>query len=155
MIEVPSIMMIIDHLKDHCSFISVGTNDLIQYILAVDRLNEKVAFMYNPGHPAVLRTLDHIIQSCHQHGLEINVCGEMAGDILYAPLLLGMGVHNLSLNPGAYTEIKYLMRSVTSVELKALVREVLENKSSVDTAKKLKKFYFEKLHSILAKKKVR
>lgn len=149
MIETPSIAITLDLIKDHCSFVSIGTNDLIQYILAVDRLNERIASLYDPNHPAIVRILNYIVDECKKYKLEISVCGEMAGDVLYAPMLLGLGVHNLSLHPGAFSEIKYLTRNAYMKELQVLANDVIRLTESAQIGKKLKDYYHDKFHSIL------
>jgi phosphotransferase system enzyme I (PtsI) len=124
MIEIPSAAMIADLLAAEVDFFSVGTNDLIQYTLAIDRQNEHVAYMYEPLDPAVLRLLHRVSDAAHQAKVTLAMCGEMAGDPLYAAILLGMGFQNLSMNVASIPWVKKVVRSVRmqdAVELAALV----------------------------------
>jgi phosphotransferase system enzyme I (PtsI) len=124
MIEIPSAAMISDILAAEVDFFSVGTNDLIQYTLAIDRQNEHVAYMYEPLDPAVLRLLQRVSDAAHQGKITLAMCGEMAGDPLYATILLGMGFQNLSMNVASIPWVKKVVRSVRmqdAVELAALV----------------------------------
>src|SRR5690606_13162505 len=97
MIEIPSAALTADALARHCDFFSIGTNDLIQYLIAIDRVNDRVAHLYEPTHPAVLRVLKEIVNKGHAARLKVSVCGEMAGDPVLAPLLIGLGVDELSM----------------------------------------------------------
>ena len=132
MIETPAAAMISDSLAKHVSFFSLGTNDLIQYTLAVDRVNELVAYLYEPTHPAILRLIKQTIDSGHKHGIWVGVCGEMAGDPVMTPLLLGLGVDELSATPSAVPLIKDSMRKVTMEDAKSLARKALSSESAGD-----------------------
>lgn len=124
MIEIPSAAMISDLLAAEVNFFSVGTNDLIQYTLAIDRQNEHVAYMYEPLDPAVLRLLQRVSDAAHQARITLAMCGEMAGDPVYAAILLGMGFQNLSMNVASIPWVKKVVRSVRmqdAVELASLV----------------------------------
>jgi phosphotransferase system enzyme I (PtsI) len=126
MIEIPSAAMIADLLAREVSFFSVGTNDLIQYTLAIDRQNEHVAYMYEPLDPAVLRLLQRVSEAACRAGITLAMCGEMAGDPLYAAILLGMGFQNLSMNVAAIPWVKKVVRSVRmqdAAELASLVMQ--------------------------------
>jgi len=123
MIEIPSAALSADALAPHVRFFSLGTNDLVQYTLAVDRVNEAVAYLYQPTHPAVLRLIQETVAAGHRHGLWVGVCGEMAADPMLTPLLVGLGVDELSVAPGAVPLVKDAVRSVhyaRSQELAAL-----------------------------------
>jgi len=112
MIEVPAAALIADALARRCAFFSVGTNDLTQYTLAVDRGNERVAQLYDPLHPAVLRLIDTTVQAAERAGIPVSVCGEMAGDALAVPLLVGLGISELSATPSAIPVVKEIVRAL-------------------------------------------
>lgn len=113
MIEVPSAVIISDLLAKEVDFFSVGTNDLIQYSIAIDRSNEQLAFMYQPLHPAILRSLCTIVDSAHTAGIPACICGEMAGDPLFLPVLLGLGFDELSMSSLSIPRVKKILRSIT------------------------------------------
>jgi phosphoenolpyruvate-protein phosphotransferase (PTS system enzyme I) len=125
MVEMPSACMVSDLLAREVDFFSIGTNDLIQYTLAVDRVNEHVAYLYEPLHPALLRLIRMVVQSARAAGIPIAVCGEMAGDPAVAPVLLGLGIDELSMNAVSVPEVKSVVRHSTVSELYQLVEEVL------------------------------
>lgn len=125
MIEIPSAAMTADLLAKKCHFFSIGTNDLIQYLLAIDRVNDRIAHLYEPTHPAVLRTLKTIIDQAHANNLKVSVCGEMAGDPVYLPLLLGLGIDELSMTPPLIPAVKYLLRAIKMEDAKRLVEKAL------------------------------
>jgi phosphotransferase system enzyme I (PtsI) len=132
MIEIPSAAVAADTLARHCKFFSIGTNDLIQYSLAVDRLNEKIAHLYEPTHPAILRLIKMTADAAHKHGIWVGVCGEMAGDPLMTPLLLGLGVDELSATPPSVPQIKYLIRRLKMSEAKELADTALNCESGAE-----------------------
>lgn len=125
MIEVPSAVYLAAALADRVDFLSVGTNDLIQYLLAVDRNNAQVATAYDSLHPAVLNTVRQVIEGAHRQAKPVSVCGEMAGDPTGALLLLGMGVDALSMNLTSLSRIKWVIRSFTQHRARALLDEAL------------------------------
>jgi len=149
MIETPSAALTIDALAKHCNFFSIGTNDLIQYVLAVDRVNDKISHMYQPNHPGVVRMLKQIVDSAHKYGAEISVCGEVAGDPQYAPLLLGLGVDALSVTPGALPEIKYIIRHMKLSEAKKMAKDAIEETDPETILQALREFYLQQVGDIL------
>jgi phosphotransferase system enzyme I (PtsI) len=130
MVEIPSAALTADIIARHVKFFSIGTNDLVQYTLAVDRINERVAYLYQPGHPAVLRLIRETVERGHHAGIWIGLCGEMAADPLMTPLLLGMGLDELSVAPSAVPLIKDAIRSVTIEESNALAKTALKCESA-------------------------
>lgn len=146
MIEVPSAVAMADILARHVDFFSIGTNDLIQYSLAIDRINEHVAYMYQPFHPAILRMIRQVVKAARSAGIPVAVCGEMAGDPLSAFILLGLGVDDLSMSPWSMPVVKNIIRSVSMREAKADLRRILQ----LDTAAKVREFLSGKLEGLLA-----
>ena len=126
MIEIPSAAITADLLAHDCDFFSIGTNDLIQYLLAIDRVNDRIAHLYEPTHPAVIRTLKSIVDQAHSQKIKVSVCGEMAGDAVYAPLLLGLGVDELSMSPPLIPAVKYLIRSMNLSDAQKLAADALK-----------------------------
>ena len=126
MIEVPSAALTADVLARHAAFFSVGTNDLIQYTLAVDRVNPRVAHLYEPTHPAVLRLISRVIQAARGQGIEVAVCGEMSGEPLFSYMLMGLGVRVLSMNTRSIPEVKQVVRAGTMEDAWRLAREIRE-----------------------------
>ncbi len=126
MIETPSAAMIADSLAKRVKFFSIGTNDLIQYALAVDRLNEKIAHLYEPTHPGILRLIKATVDAGQAHGIWTGICGEMAGDLTAVPLLLGLGVSELSVTPSMVPRVKMLIRSMEMSEARELVEFSLD-----------------------------
>jgi phosphotransferase system enzyme I (PtsI) len=145
MIEVPSAAMTSDLLAKEADFFSIGTNDLIQYSLAVDRTNEKVAYLYEPAHPAVLRMVKTIIEAAHLNKIRVGMCGEMASDEIFTLVLLGLGLDEFSMPSLAIPQIKYIIRSVTETECKQIAKEAL----TFSTAKAVESFMQSKLKEIL------
>ncbi|CNI99337.1 fused phosphoenolpyruvate-protein phosphotransferase PtsP/GAF domain [Yersinia mollaretii] len=132
MIEVPAMIFMLPYLKSRVDFISVGTNDLTQYLLAVDRNNTRVASLYDSLHPAVLQVLSHILMQATQSGLQVSLCGEMAGDPMGALLLVGLGYRNLSMNGRSVARIKYLLRNIDLADAQALAERVLTAQMTTD-----------------------
>lgn len=140
MIEIPSAVMIADSLARRASFFSIGTNDLIQYTLAVDRLNERVAHMYEPTHPALLKLIQMTVDAAKRHKIWTGVCGEMAGDPALVPLLIGLGVEELSVAPPMLPQIKHLIRHVKLSEARELADFALEAEASMDVLVRARAF---------------
>ncbi|MEO7558513.1 MAG: putative PEP-binding protein, partial [Gammaproteobacteria bacterium] len=126
MIEVPSAVYQADIIAKRVDFLSVGTNDLTQYLLAVDRNNARVAELYDSLHPAVLQALMQVVAGAHRHHKPVTVCGEMAGDPASAILLLGMGIDSLSMSVVSLPRVKWVMRNFTRVQAQRLLEEVLQ-----------------------------
>jgi len=120
MIETPAAVLIADALARECDFFSIGTNDLIQYTLAVDRGNARIAHLYEPLHPAVLRSVQRVVEAAHEQNIFVSTCGEMAADPISAAVLIGLGVDGLSTSPYVLPEIKTLVRSITFAEAKEI-----------------------------------
>lgn len=131
MIEVPSAVYLARHLAKRVDFLSVGSNDLTQYILAVDRNNPRVANLYDALHPAVLRALIQIVENGHQEGKHVSICGEMAGDPTAVILLLAMGFDSLSMNASSVGRVKWIIRHFTKKKSAKLLHEVLNMESAV------------------------
>jgi phosphotransferase system enzyme I (PtsI) len=125
MIETPSAALMASTLARDVDFFSIGTNDLIQYTLAVDRGNELVSTLYSSADPAVLRLIRTVIQDAHKAQIDLSICGEMASEPEYITLLLGMGVRTISLTPPMIPEIKQIIRSVTMEDCNNVVRKIL------------------------------
>jgi phosphotransferase system enzyme I (PtsI) len=126
MIEVPSAVAVMDFIAKEVDFVSIGTNDLIQYTLAVDRVNENVAYLYDPMNPAVLRFIKCIVDQGHKAGIKVFMCGGMAGDPKYTPIILGMGLDEFSVSPMQIMPVKKVIRSMSFADCKALSDRVLK-----------------------------
>lgn len=144
-IEVPSTVIIADTLARHVDFFSIGTNDLIQYTLAIDRINKEVAYLYEPFHPAILRMIKSVILSAEKNRIPVSLCGEMAGDPLCVPLLIGLGLKKLSMNPRVIPLIKRIIRSISAEELKKDAEKILE----FSTSKQIKTYVTERMKRLL------
>ncbi len=145
MIEVPSAAVLIKDFAEEVDFVSIGTNDLIQYLLAVDRGNEIVSSIYQEFHPSVVRTLNNIIQEGKKAKILVSMCGEMAADPVAVPLLVGFGIKSLSVSSSAIPLIKKVIRSLSYKELQPLVDECLALKTEKEINELLHKFYNSKL----------
>ncbi len=141
MIEVPSAVLIADILAKEVDFFSIGTNDLIQYSLAIDRVNEAVSHLYEPLHPSVLKMIKMIVDAAHNAGIEVGMCGEMAGEPLYVPLLLGMGLDELSMNAMAVPKNKRLIRQSNQEDCASFATELLSLESAKDIKKRTVEFF--------------
>ena len=130
MIEIPSAALMANEIAREVDFFSIGTNDLIQYTVAVDRINHYVADLYKPTHPAVIRLMDMTVRAAKEHGIWTGVCGEMAGDLLLTPLLVGLGIDELSVGSHKLPSIKKAVRSLSQQECAEMMTEVLTTSSS-------------------------
>lgn len=126
MIEVPSAAMCADILAKKVDFFSIGTNDLIQYTIAVDRGNEKIAYLYQPMHPGVLRSIRMIIEKAHRENIPVGMCGEMAADPLYSVLLAGLGLDEFSMGPQSILQVRKILREVSYKEARQLAEAVMQ-----------------------------
>jgi phosphotransferase system enzyme I (PtsI) len=141
MIEIPSAAVTADILAREADFFSIGTNDLIQYSLAIDRINEHVSYLYEPLHPAIVRNIKRVVDVAHEVGIEVGICGEMAADPLYTLIFLGMGLDELSMHPIAIPRVKKILRQSTRTESEGLLRKIFE----FATAKETERFIRERM----------
>ncbi|HEY1849028.1 MAG TPA: phosphoenolpyruvate--protein phosphotransferase [Opitutaceae bacterium] len=141
MIEIPSAAATVDLIGKECDFFSIGTNDLIQYTIAIDRGNDRIAHLYEPSHPAVLRCLRRIVDDAHAQDAKVGVCGEMAGDPIYAPLLLGIGVDSLSMSPASVPAVRFLLRSMSMADARKLASEAFKKGSGREVLALCQQFY--------------
>ncbi|MCK4245292.1 MAG: phosphoenolpyruvate--protein phosphotransferase [Candidatus Omnitrophica bacterium] len=144
MIETPSAAMTADILAKETDFFSIGTNDLIQYSIAIDRINEKIAYLYEPAHPAILRLIKNIIKAAHKEKIWVEMCGEMAADPSFALLLLGLGIDALSMSPFAIPEMKKIIRGVTFQEAKEFAKNALSFETTKEVTDYARTFYKER-----------
>ncbi|MBS3758543.1 MAG: phosphoenolpyruvate--protein phosphotransferase [Desulfobacterales bacterium] len=133
MIEVPSSALIADALAELVDFFSIGTNDLVQYTLAIDRVNRHVAYLYNPLHPAVIRLLKMVADTAHRKNVKVYMCGEMAAEIINLPVLMGLGFEELSMAPQSIPMIKNMIRKIDAAGARDFVKKICNQKSAVDT----------------------
>jgi phosphotransferase system enzyme I (PtsI) len=147
-IETPAAVMIIEDLAKKVDFFSIGTNDLIQFTLAVDRSNRKVASMYEPHHPAVLKSIKLVIDAAHKENIPVSICGEMAADPLSTLLLVGLGVDELSMAAWSIMECKKVIRSINYDEARAISAEALKLTDTASINKFLKEKYSQKIKSL-------
>jgi phosphotransferase system enzyme I (PtsI) len=145
MIEIPSAALTSDILAKEANFFSIGTNDLIQYALAVDRVNEKIAYLYQPTHPAILRLIKHVIEAGHEAGIRVSMCGEMSADPALAMILLGFGIDELSTSPFLIPKIKKVVRSITSKQAEEIAQHCL----SLSTGEEIRVFVDKKLNELV------
>ncbi len=148
MIEIPSAAIACDTLVSECSFFSIGSNDLIQYLMAVDRLNDRVAHLYEPTHPALIRMLDMIVKAANKGDVELSICGEMAGDPILVPLLVGLGIESLSMSPGLLPHAKFVAQSMDLSEARELAEMALSETDAIKILENLTAFYDSRMASI-------
>ncbi len=142
MIEVPSAALAADVLAQEVDFFSIGTNDLIQYLLAIDRNNDHLSYLYDPIHPAVIRIMKYVVDKAHEAGVKVGMCGEMASDPQYLILLLGLGLDELSMNPVSIPLIKQMIRSLNYSD----AREIFEHCLTLATAQDTNEYLLEKIN---------
>lgn len=148
MIEIPSAASTVDLISRHVDFFSIGTNDLIQYLLAIDRVNNRIAHLYEPTHPAVLRTLRLIFTEARRRKVPVSVCGEMAGDPVFVPLLLGLGAASLSMTPPLVPAVKYLIRHMKMTDAKRLAKEALKMDDAKEIYARFDAFYRDRIRDL-------
>ncbi|MDG1325603.1 MAG: phosphoenolpyruvate--protein phosphotransferase [Opitutales bacterium] len=149
MIETPSAVTICDMLADEVDFFSVGTNDLVQYLLAVDRINNEIAYLYEPHHPAVIRSLKHIFDVSKEKNVEVTLCGEIAGDPHFLPLLIGLGLDTLSAAGILLPELKFYARRFTLKEAQGLTERIKLMKRPSEIKVCLKDFYDDRISDLV------
>ncbi|OGQ78827.1 MAG: phosphoenolpyruvate--protein phosphotransferase [Deltaproteobacteria bacterium RIFOXYA12_FULL_58_15] len=140
MIEVPSAVMTADILAREAAFFSIGTNDLLQYLLAIDRTNERVNYLYNPLQPAVLRTLRMITEAAANAKIPVSVCGEMAGQVTHVPIFLALGIQQLSMNAGSIPRLKRMVRELRRDECQALLLDALQCETFTEVGDMVRQF---------------
>ncbi|MBS1493444.1 MAG: phosphoenolpyruvate--protein phosphotransferase [Bacteroidetes bacterium] len=145
MIEVPSAVFLAEEFAKEVDFFSIGTNDLVQYILAVDRGNELISDLFKEFHPAVLRAISKIVTAAHKNDITVSVCGEMASNPLASAVLIGLGVDELSVTPNVFPKIKQIIRTINHKEIKAFSKELITLSSEQEIKMKLNLFYKEKI----------
>lgn len=141
MIEIPSAAIISDILAKEVDFFSIGTNDLIQYVLAVDRMNVKINHLYSQYHPALIRLLYNVIKNAHNAGIKVAMCGEMAGESILIPMLVGMGLDEFSMSPSMILRARSIIRNLTKKECETYVEDVLSLSTGKEVEKYLIKLY--------------
>ena len=145
MIEIPSAVIMADAMADMVDFFSIGTNDLVQYTLAIDRVNRHVAYLYNPLHPAVIRMIKHVVDISKRKNIKTFMCGEMASEIINLPILLGLGLDAFSMAPQSIPSIKNMIRKISVKESQLFLKEVLKQTSALDTIQLITDTYGETL----------
>ena len=144
MIEVPSAVIIAEELAKEVDFFSIGTNDLIQYVLAIDRINERVTYLYEPLHPAVLRLIKQVVDAGHRAGIRVAMCGEMAGEPTNLLILLGLEIDELSMNPLAIPRVKKIIRESTLKDSRELLKQVMTFSSAAEIREFVKRYMRER-----------
>jgi phosphotransferase system enzyme I (PtsI) len=144
MIEVPSAVIIANELAKEVDFFSIGTNDLIQYALAIDRINEHVSYLYEPLHPAILRIIRGVVQGADRQGIPVAICGEMAAEPAYVMILMGLGLREFSMNPAAIPKMKKMLRSSRYEEARVLAEEVFQFSTASEIESHVRKWMAER-----------
>jgi phosphotransferase system enzyme I (PtsP) len=143
MLEVPSSVFMLPEWSKKVDFCSVGSNDLTQYLLAVDRSNARVADLFNPYHPGVLRVLQKVAEECHQHDLPLSLCGELGGDPEGAILLIAMGYRQLSMNHFSISKVKWVLRRLKMSDMEVLLAECLAQSTAKQVLRLTRSFMIE------------
>jgi phosphotransferase system enzyme I (PtsI) len=143
LVEVPSAVIMADLLATEVDFLSIGTNDLIQYSLAIDRGNKEVLHLFQPLDPAILRMIKHLADVTKDQGIKLFMCGEMAGYPIHVPILLGMGIDELSMNPQSIPGVKTMIRSLKIEDTRLLIPDVLKQTTATNVFELLEKTYGE------------
>ncbi|MBM4075870.1 MAG: phosphoenolpyruvate--protein phosphotransferase, partial [Planctomycetes bacterium] len=144
MVEVPAAAIMADHFAREVDFFSLGTNDLIQYTLAVDRADQGVAYLYREGDPSILRLMKMVVDAAAQNQISVSVCGQMGTNPIFLPLLLGMGIRQISVTPHAIPELKEVIRNLTIEQAESIARRVAE----IDMARDVESYLFGELNRI-------
>lgn len=140
MVETPAAVMISDFFVQEVDFFSIGTNDLIQYMFAADRINEKVSYLYQPYHPAILRAIQIVVEAAHKNGKWVSVCGEIAGDQIAIPLLLGLGIDEFSMNPSSILSARSQITKLNKEELSKHLKHILTLSTDKEVSQYVKKY---------------
>lgn len=144
MVEIPSTALMIESFAKEVDFFSIGTNDLIQYTLAADRLNEQVSYLYQPYHPAILRLIQKVINAAHKEGKEVAICGDMAGNEVAIPLLVGMGLDEFSVHSSSIIKTRAHIRQLSKKEIEKMLDDLLNLPNAVEIGDALEKFSFKR-----------
>lgn len=151
MIEIPSASVTADILAREVDFFSIGTNDLIQYALAVDRINEHVSYLYEPLHPAILRIVRSVVQSARNAGIPLAICGEMAAEPAYVLVLLGLGLEEFSMNPIAIPKVKKVLRMAKAIETRSMTERLFQFSTASEIKRYVRKWMAERFSEDLVK----
>ncbi len=151
MIEIPSASVTADLLAREVDFFSIGTNDLIQYALAVDRINEHVSYLYEPLHPAILRIVRSVVQSARNAGIPLAICGEMAAEPAYVLVLLGLGLEEFSMNPFAIPKVKKVLRMANAIETRSMAEKLFQFSTATEIKRHVRKWMAERFSEDLVK----
>ena len=138
MVEIPSTAVMADQFAKEVDFFSIGTNDLIQYTMAADRMNERVSYLYQPYNPAILRLIKMVIDAAHTEGKWVGLCGEMAGDEIAIPLLLGMGLDEFSMSATSILKVRSQLLRLSKKEMESLVVKTLQMGTSKEVIEAVK-----------------
>ena len=141
MIETPAAALISDALAKHVDFFSIGSNDLIQYVMACDRGNEKISYLYEPLHPAILQLISITIKNAHKNKINCSLCGEMGSDPNNALILVGLGIDEISLSTGKLLEIRKLLQNSNKKDLEILAEQALTKSSQKEVNQLISKYY--------------